>query len=149
MVEAKPNQLDDGEPKIENNVDGQCPIIGAVATIIGIPVKQQLQEQNKVEVSQEEIKWVDCQNVHYYIMKHEKGKVLMYVIEEDEHLKNLEKIIKRDFFPALKNLQDPDEEVPNVTLGTYVANFKSDENENFSKIVQDDDKMWKEKHWWM
>lgn len=84
-------------------------------------------------------------------MRQGEGKLLNYVLPEDEHLDNLEKIIARDFFPSLAQLkQEPtDQQTPGISLNTYLANFKSDENENFTRVVQTNDKEWKDKHWWI
>jgi hypothetical protein len=46
-----------------------------------------------------------------------------YILEEDEHLDNLRKIIKRDFFDLENNDQNAD--TIRLSLNDYMANFKS------------------------
>ena len=66
-----------------------------------------------------------------------------YILEEDEHLNNLRKIIKRDFF------KDDEEEALPMGLDNYLANFKSNENKNFAELVEADKEKFKKEHWWL
>jgi hypothetical protein len=56
-----------------------------------------------------------------------------FVIEEDEHLENLRKIIKRDFFGTTTSQEDA--EAVKMTLNGYISNYKSNENQLFSEMV--------------
>lgn len=72
-----------------------------------------------------------------------------FLIDEDEHLENLRKIIKRDFFQSNEQkLSQPKETIP-LTLNNYLKNFKSNENHIFAELVHNDAEDWKNKHEWM
>ncbi len=60
-----------------------------------------------------------------------------YVIDEDEHLQNLRKIIKRDFFGT--SSREEKKETMKMSLNEYISNYKSDENQFFSKMVEIND----------
>ena len=70
-----------------------------------------------------------------------------YVIDQDEHLENLRKIIKRDFFGSATAKEE--EETKKMSLNSYIENYKSNENQIFSEMVHVDNEEWKEKHWWI
>ena len=55
-----------------------------------------------------------------------------YILDEEEHLNNLRKIIRRDFF------DEKDEEGISLNLDNYLANFKSNENKIFAELVEAD-----------
>lgn len=68
-----------------------------------------------------------------------------YVIEEDEHLENLRKIIKRDFFGEERSHSG----AAALTLNDYLSNYKSNENQHFAEMVQTDQEEWRKQHWWI
>lgn len=65
-----------------------------------------------------------------------------YIIDEEEHLENLRKIIKRDFFKPNPHNDNEDQPI-DLKLNDYVANFKSNENQTFTELVRAHDKDWK------
>lgn len=62
-----------------------------------------------------------------------KKPVRTFVIEEDEHLENLRKIIKRDFFGS--STAQEEAETLKLNLNGYLSNYKSNENQLFSEMV--------------
>ena len=77
-------------------------------------------------------------------------KVTNFVLDEDLHLSNIAQIITRDFYPHLGRLsRDTVEAAPELTLNNYLVNFRSDENETFSQLVENSKKEWKERFWWV
>ena len=71
-----------------------------------------------------------------------------YIVNEEEHLENLRKIIIRDFFG--QSTEDSEENnAVKLSLNDYVGKYKSDENQVFTELVKENDDDWKEKHKWM
>lgn len=77
-------------------------------------------------------------------MKEQRNKVTNFVLEEDEHLANISQIITRDFYPELGKLnKESVDAAPTLTLNNYLVNFKSDENEIFSNLIENNNKEWR------
>ena len=73
----------------------------------------------------------------YEYLYYKRMRPRTYILEEDEHLNNLRKIIKRDFFK-----EDGEESLP-MSLDNYLANFKSNENKIFAELVEADKEKFK------
>ncbi|KRX03277.1 hypothetical protein PPERSA_09185 [Pseudocohnilembus persalinus] len=83
----------------------------------------------------------------------------MPVLEEEEYLEKLEKVIKRDFYPELhkieylmnpeqKELDEKDKDLQ-LSLNRFIQRVKSEDNEILREIKEKEEKNWKQKLWWM
>jgi len=77
------------------------------------------------------------------------------VLDEDEYLEKLEKIIKRDFFPELhtiekfKNKEVKDDDVlDQFTLNSYMSTHNSKDNLEFNAIIKKQDEKYKKRFEW-
>lgn len=57
------------------------------------------------------------------------------VVEEEEFVSNLERLIRRDYFPSMLSEEDK-LLVPKVSLSEYLANHTSEDSASFEEIVQ-------------
>ncbi|CAD8111920.1 unnamed protein product [Paramecium primaurelia] len=82
-----------------------------------------------------------------------KQRMESNVLPEEEYLRRLEIIIKRDYYPELYKLDkmknedgNPDE---NMSLSQFLSNYTSDENVTLNEIIKKGDDQWYQKHAWM
>lgn len=77
------------------------------------------------------------------------------ILEEEEYVERIGKIIKRDFFPQTrqeerdaekKGREEKEDEA--VTLNQFLAKYNSEDNESFAAIQQKDMERLRKKKWW-
>ena len=97
-----------------------------------------------------------------------KQKKQEIVLDEDKHINNIEKIITRDFFPFLHNLEKDEadtvlkndnsstippteqtQNIDNMTLNEYLRKYNSEDNKSLEKLLDRDEDIWRKKHWWI
>ena len=59
-----------------------------------------------------------------------EGKV---ILTEEEYIRNIDYIIKRDFYP---DLLIPDENMPRISLDEFMSKYTSEDNASFSEIIE-------------
>jgi len=95
----------------------------------------------------------------------ERGRNNEIILEEELYLKNLEKVINKQFFPLLhqKDLNEEPQEfdtstvlsgaiqndVDKLTVNQYMAKYNSEDNKAFEKLMDKDDETWQKKYWWI
>lgn len=73
----------------------------------------------------------------------EKKRRKKTVLEEEEYLNEMGRIISRDFFPLLEN-----EEALPLSLDKFAANYTSEDNESFDVLAKEASDDHVRSHWW-
>lgn len=79
-------------------------------------------------------------------------------MREEEYLDQMEKIIKRDFFPELSKIDEmkkpiqtdhEEQEALDLTLNEFINQVKSEDHEIFKEIIKKEDESWRKRMWWL